>query len=89
MSSSEGRVGSALDNAAAESYFSTPERERLSRRTYATKAEARADVARWIDGYDRVRRHSGCDMKSPIAYEIEDMSASEHARGNLESDEAA
>lgn len=50
---SQGRIGSALDNAAAESFFSTPEHERLSRRTYATKAEARADVARWIDGYDR------------------------------------
>jgi hypothetical protein len=45
---------------------------------------------RWIDGfYNRVRRHSSCDMKSPIAYEIEHKSASEHARGNLESDEAA
>ena len=47
-------------------------------------------MARWIDGFhNRVRRHSSCDMKPPIDYEIERMSASEHARGSLESDEAA
>jgi putative transposase len=87
---SMGRVGSALDNAAAESFFSTLEHEVLTRRRYATRAEARRDVARWIDGfYNRVRRHSSCDMKSPIAYEIEHTSASEHAREHLQSEEAA
>lgn len=66
---SMGRVGSALDNAAAESFFSTLEHELLSRTTFRTKQEARRRVAAWIDNYNRRRRHSVCGMKSPIDYE--------------------
>lgn len=67
---SMGRVGSALDNAAAESFFSTLEHELLTRNTYATRAEARRGVARWIDEfYNPRRRHSTCAMLSPVAYE--------------------
>jgi putative transposase len=67
---SMGRVGSALDNAAAESFFSTLEHELLTRDTYATRAEARRAVARWIDEfYNPRRRHSTCAMLSPIDYE--------------------
>jgi transposase InsO family protein len=85
---SMGRVGSALDNAAAESFFSTLHHELLSRRRFATKAEARRSVATWIDDfYNRVRRHSTCDMKSPVAYETDHQRASEQAR--LESLDAA
>ena len=87
---SMGRVGSALDNAAAESFFSTLENERLSRIHYATRAEARRDVAWWIDDfYNRRRKHSTIGMRSPIDYEHEHLSASEHTRENLESDQAA
>ena len=72
ITQSMGRVGSALDNAAAESFFSTLEHERLSRRTYTTRVEARQDVARWIDDfYNRRRKHSTNGMKSPIDYETE------------------
>lgn len=67
---SMGRVGSALDNAAAESFFSTLEHELLTRDTYPTRAEARLAVARWIDEfYNPRRRHSTCAMHSPIDYE--------------------
>ncbi len=67
---SMGRVGSALDNAAAESFFSTLEHEVLSRQTFATRAEARRTVAVWIDQfYNQRRRHSSNGMKSPIDYE--------------------
>lgn len=67
---SMGRVGSALDNAAAESFFSTLEHELLTRNTYATRADARRAVARWIDEfYNPRRRHSTCAMLSPIDYE--------------------
>jgi transposase InsO family protein len=66
-----GRTGSCLDNAAAESFFSTLEHELLSRNTFTTKAEARRRVATWIDDfYNRTRRHSTCQMKSPISYEL-------------------
>ena len=72
ITQSMGRVGSALDNAAAESFFSTLEHERLSRRTYQTRQEARRDVAHWIDDfYNRRRKHSTNGMKSPIDYETE------------------
>jgi transposase InsO family protein len=46
---SMGRVGSCFDNAAVESWHSTLEFEVLSRRRFATKAEARREVARFID----------------------------------------
>ncbi|MEA1903440.1 MAG: IS3 family transposase [Actinomycetota bacterium] len=66
---SMGRVGSALDNAAAESFNSTLEWELLSRRHFATKAQARREVARFIDNYNHRRRHSSCEMKPPVVYE--------------------
>ena len=69
ITQSMGRVGSAYDNAAAESFNSTLEFELLSRRRFATKADARRGVAEFIDWYNRVRRHYSCEMKSPVEFE--------------------
>ena len=70
ITQSMGRLGSALDNAVAESFFATLQKELLHRRHYRTRAEARRDVAAWIDGwYNPRRRHSSLDMTSPINYE--------------------
>lgn len=69
VTQSMGRVGSALDNAAAESFNSTLEHELLSRRHFATKDQARREVARFIDTYNHRRRHSSCEMLPPVAYE--------------------
>jgi putative transposase len=69
VTQSMGRVGSALDNAAAESFNSTLEHELLSRRHFATKDQARRQVARFIDAYSHRRRHSSCEMLPPVAYE--------------------
>lgn len=66
---SMGRPGSALDNAAIEAWHSTLEFELRSVATFATKAEARAGVAAWIEEYNRSRRHSALGMRSPISYE--------------------
>ena len=70
---SMGRTGSALDNAVIESWHSTLEFELRSLEHFATKAQARAGVAAWIDDYNHDRRHSGCRvngrMRSPIDYE--------------------
>ncbi|MGH9230838.1 MAG: IS3 family transposase [Acidimicrobiales bacterium] len=78
---SMGRVGSALDNAAAESFNSTLEFELLSRRHFATKDQARREVAAFIDAYNHRRRHSSCEMLSPVAYEqMLDERAAEAAR---------
>jgi transposase InsO family protein len=69
VTQSMGRVGSALDNAAAESFNSTLEHELLSRRRFATKAQARQEVARFIDAYNTRRRHSSAEMLPPVRYE--------------------
>jgi len=66
---SMGRVGSALDNAAAESFNSTLEWELLSRRHFVTKDQARREVATFIDCYNHRRRHSSAEMLAPVAYE--------------------
>lgn len=66
---SMGRVGSALDNAAAESFNSTLEHELLSRRHFATKEQARRGVAAYIDAYNHQRRHSSAEMMAPVSYE--------------------
>lgn len=66
---SMGRVGSALDNAAAESFNSTLEWEVLSRNVLATKDQARRKVAGFIDAYNHTRRHSSCEMKPPVVFE--------------------
>src|SRR4029079_4553073 len=68
VTQSMGRVGSALDNAAAESRNSTLAHELLSRCRFATKDQARREIARFIDVYNHRRRHSSCEMLSPVAY---------------------
>jgi putative transposase len=67
---SMGRVGCALDNAAAEVFNSTIKVEYVHRQRFRTRAEARLRIATWIvDFYNTRRRHSACDGMSPIEYE--------------------
>jgi putative transposase len=66
---SMGRPGSALDNAVIESWHSTLEFELRALEHFATRAQARARVAAWIDDYNRHRRHSALAMLSPVNYE--------------------
>ena len=66
---SMGRAGSALDNAVIESWHSTLEFELRRDSRFATRAQARREVADWIDDYNRTRRHSALGMRSPIDYE--------------------
>jgi putative transposase len=69
INQSMGRAGSCFDNAAAESWFSTLEWELFRKRHFATKADARREVARFIDWYNRIRRHSSCEMNPPVTFE--------------------
>jgi putative transposase len=69
ISQSMGRAGSCFDNAAAESWFSTLEWELFRKKHFDTKQHARREVARFIDWYNRTRRHSSCDMKPPVEFE--------------------
>ena len=66
---SMGRPGSALDNAVIESWHSTLEFELRRLEHFATRAQARARVAAWIEDYNRDRRHSALGMRSPLDYE--------------------
>ena len=66
---SMGRPGSALDNAVIESWHSTLEFELRSMEHFATRAAARARVPAWIHEYNHTRRHSACQMMSPVDYE--------------------
>ena len=67
---SMGRVGSALDSAAAEAVNSTIKVELVHRRRYPTRTAARAEVGAWIANfYNARRRHSACGGLSPIDYE--------------------
>jgi len=65
VTQSMGQVGSALDNAASESWNSTPEHEFLSRNRFETKDQARRAVARFIDAYNTRRRHSSEMRQKP------------------------
>jgi putative transposase len=69
VSQSMGRPGSALDNAVIESWHSTLEFELRSVEHFATKAAARARVPGWIHEYNHARRHSACQLMSPVDYE--------------------
>lgn len=67
---SMGSVGDAYDNAMAESFFATLERELLNRRRFQSQAEAKMAVFEWIEGwYNPHRRHSGLGYRSPVNYE--------------------
>jgi putative transposase len=67
---SMGSVGDAYDNAMAESFFATLEREVLNRRRFKSQAEARMAIFEWIEGwYNPHRRHSGLGYRSPVNFE--------------------
>jgi transposase InsO family protein len=70
ISQSMGRPGSALDNAVIESWHSTVESGLRRLDHFATRAQARARVAAWIEDYNHNRRHSACGMMSPVAWEL-------------------
>jgi putative transposase len=77
---SMGSVGDAYDNAMAESFFATLEREVLNRRTFKTQAEARLAVFEWIEGwYNPHRRHSALGYLSPINFERKLMTTEKRA----------
>ncbi len=67
---SMGSVGDAYDNAMAESFFATLEREVLNRRFFKTQAEAKMALFEWIEGwYNPHRRHSSLGYFSPVNFE--------------------
>lgn len=55
-------VGSCADNAAAESFFGVLKRERVNRRQYRTRGEARADIFDYIECFHNPRRRRQLEM---------------------------
>ena len=65
------RAGNVWDNAAMESFFSSLKIERVNRRSYRTRDEARADVFDYIERfYNPKRRHSKINYLSPMEFEL-------------------
>ena len=63
-------AGSCYDNAAVESFFASLKRERVKRRSYRTRDQARTDVFDYIERfYNRQRRHSYVGNISPVEFE--------------------
>jgi len=70
VSCSMSRSGNVWDNAAMESFFSSLKTERTARKTYRSRAEAKADVFDYIERfYNPKRRHSTLGYLSPIEFE--------------------
>jgi len=64
------RRGNCHDNAVAESFFNLIKRERIRRRTYKTRAEARQDVFEYIEMfYNPKHKHVRNGMLSPVDFE--------------------
>jgi len=64
------RRGNCYDNAVAESFFQLLKRERIRRKVYTTREEARHDVFDYIElFYNPVRRHGFTNGLSPVNYE--------------------
>ena len=76
LSPSMSRRGNCWDNAVAESFFSNLKSERIKRRIYSTRAEAKSEIFDYIEGfYNRVRRHKHLDQLSPYEFERQRQTA--------------
>ena len=70
LRASMSRRGNCHDNAVVESFFQLLKRERVRRRIYATRADARADIFNYIEFfYNPTRRHGYTNGLSPMDYE--------------------
>jgi len=64
------RSGNCWDNAAMESFFSSLKTERVRKKVYRSRDQARADVFDYIERfYNPTRRHSTLGYLSPIDFE--------------------
>lgn len=64
------RSGNVWDNAAMESFFSSLKTERIARKTYRTRNQAKAEVFDYIERfYNTTRRHSTLGYLSPVDFE--------------------
>ena len=70
LQASMSRRGNCHDNAVAESFFQLLKRERIRRRIYRTRDEARQDIFDYIEMfYNSKRRHGYSGRHSPVEFE--------------------
>jgi len=70
LEQSMSRRGNCYDNAVAESFFQLLKRERIKRRTYKDRDDARRDIFDYIEMfYNPVRRHGHVGNLSPVEFE--------------------
>lgn len=66
------RRGNCWHNSVAESLFSNLKKERLRRRIYRSRDEARSDVFDYIEvSYNRQRRHGHNGGRAPMDFEAD------------------
>jgi len=64
------RRGNCHDNAVAEKFFQLLKRERIKKKIYGTREEARSDIFDYIEMfYNSKCRHDSSDQMSPAEYE--------------------
>lgn len=64
------RRGNGHDNAVAESFFQLLKRERIKRKIYGTRQDARSDVFDYIEMfYNSKQRHGFNNQLSPVEFE--------------------
>ena len=65
------RRGNCHDNAVAESFFQLLKRERIRRRNYPTRTDARPDLFEYTEPfYNPTRKHRNNGMLSAVDFEI-------------------
>ncbi|WP_407214564.1 IS3 family transposase [Enterobacter hormaechei] len=70
LEGSMSRRGNCHDNAVAESFFQLLKRERIKKKIYGTREEARSDIFDYIEMfYNSKRRHGSSEQMSPTEYE--------------------
>ncbi|ENX4418414.1 TPA: IS3 family transposase, partial [Enterobacter asburiae] len=70
LEGSMSRRGNCHDNAVAESFFQLLKRERIKKKIYGTREEARSDIFDYIEMfYNSKRRHGSSDQMPPTEYE--------------------
>lgn len=73
---SAGRTGICFDNSVAESFWESLKRECLQGQVFATRAEARRAIFRWINWYNTTRLHTSLNGVPPTEWEQQYRQAS-------------
>ncbi|MGH9116463.1 MAG: integrase core domain-containing protein [Acidimicrobiales bacterium] len=70
VTQSMGATGICFDNSPSEAFFASLKRELVHRHRFATRADARRAIIRWIEGWYNARRlHSTLGYLTPMEKE--------------------